>query len=226
MFTTVHTYDRADAGVKTDGQLLDWGWRYDLMTSVIDFVLLGKLGRLRQQTLDFAQVQRGDAVLEVGCGTGALSLDAYRRVGPSGLVAGIDPAPRQIARARANAARQVWPIDFRLAAIEQLPFVDAAFDAVLSTFMLHHLPGDLKLRGLQEVARVLRPGGRLVVLDAQHPRHDVPHQDVPGLLRQIGFDVERTHDVRLAPISVPFQTAAFAVGLKSRSTVMATDEPA
>src|SRR5262245_53313638 len=171
MFTTVHTSSQVDSGmsIQTDGQLLDWGWRYDLMTSVIDLVLFGKLRRLRQQTLDFAQVQRGDTVLDVGCGTGALSLDAYRRVGPSGLVAGIDPAPRQIARARANAARRVWPIDFRLAAIEQLPFVDAAFDAVLSTFMLHHLPDDLKRRGLLEVARVLKPGGRLVVLDAQHP---------------------------------------------------------
>ena len=53
--------------------------------------------------------------------------------------------------------------------IEHLPFPDASFDVALSTWMMHHLPDDLKRRGLAEMARVLKPAGRLVVVDATHP---------------------------------------------------------
>ena len=82
--------------------------------------------------------------------------------------------------------------------IEHLPFSNRSFDVVLSTLMMHHLPDDLKRQGLREIARVLKPGGRLVVVDFKHgaERHGRParmgageigSQGLPALLAEAGF---------------------------------------
>ncbi len=104
-------------------------------------------------------------MLDVGCGTGTLAIEVARRVGRAGRVAGVDPGIQQIARARSKAARRNLPIDFQIGVIEHLPFSDQTFDVVLSTLMMHHLPDSLKRQGLAEIARVLKPGGRLVIAD-------------------------------------------------------------
>ncbi|MBC8075174.1 MAG: methyltransferase domain-containing protein, partial [Chloroflexales bacterium] len=83
-------------------------------------------------------------------------------------VVGIDPGIEQIARARAKAARHHLPIAFQIGVIEQLAFPDQTFDVVLSTLMMHHVPARLKPQGLAEIARVLKPGGRLVIADFKH----------------------------------------------------------
>jgi ubiquinone/menaquinone biosynthesis C-methylase UbiE len=151
---------------ETKGLVLSGGWRYDLMERFIDaFVFRGQVRELRQRTADLAQIQPGEQVLDVGCGTGTLVLEVQRRVGSTGRVAGVDSGAEQIARARAKAARRHLPIEFQLGVIEQLPFPDQTFDVVLSTLMMYHLPAPLKRQGLAEIARVLKPGERLVVAD-------------------------------------------------------------
>jgi ubiquinone/menaquinone biosynthesis C-methylase UbiE len=151
---------------ETKGLIASGGWRYDLMEWFIDaFVFRGQVRQLRQRTADLARMQSGDAVLDVGCGTGTLAMEVARRVGRAGRVAGVDPGTEQIARARSKAARRNLPIDFQIGVIEQLPFPDQTFDVVLSTLMMHHLPAGLKRQGLAEIARVLKPGGRLVIAD-------------------------------------------------------------
>jgi len=136
-------------------------------------------------------------VLDVGCGTGTLALAAKERVGPTGRVVGIDPGPRQIGRARSKAARQGLDIDFRVGVIERLELPDQSFDAALSTMMMHHLPDDLKRRGLAEIVRTLKSGGRLVVADFKRPEPRAGRpvrfgagesgiQDLPGFLAQAG----------------------------------------
>ncbi len=77
-------------------------------------------------------------MLDVGCGTGTLALEAQKHVGAMGHVAGIDPGIQQIARARSKAARCHVPTDFQVGVIEHLPFPDQTFDVVLSTLMMHH----------------------------------------------------------------------------------------
>ena len=136
-------------------------------------------------------------MLDVGCGTGALALEAYKRVGATGRVCGIEPGSRQIARACAKARRAGFPLDFQIGVIEQLAFPDHSFDVVFATLVMHHLPDDLKRLGLAEIARVLKPGGRLVLVDfqrAEHPQDQTAHlgagalglQDLPHCFRKRG----------------------------------------
>ncbi|HEV8194148.1 MAG TPA: class I SAM-dependent methyltransferase [Ktedonobacterales bacterium] len=150
----------------TKGLVMDGGWRYDLMAWFFDTVWFrGQWQALRRQTITLAHLQSSEAVLDVGCGTGTLALEAARRVDHTGRVAGIDPSGVQIARAQAKAARAHLPVNFQTGVIEQLPFLDQSFDVVVSTLMMHHLPKPLKQQGLAEIARVLKPGGRLVIAD-------------------------------------------------------------
>lgn len=112
-----------------------------------------------------AGVAPGDRVLDVGTGPGYLALAASRLVGADGAAAGIDAAPEMIERARLLAARRGSKAEYLVASAERLPFDDHTFDVVVSRLVLHHLPYDVKLRALREMARVLRPGGRLLLAD-------------------------------------------------------------
>src|SRR6266498_3773811 len=188
----------AQAG-STRGWVMNLGWRYDLLVWFFDtFLLRGTLRKLPQRTADLAQLQVGEAVLDVGCGTGALAMVACTRVGTSGRVCGIDPGPKQVARARTKAERAGLSIDFQVGVIEQLAFPDHSFDVVLSTLVMHHLPDDLKRRGLAEMLRVLTLGGRLVIVDFNRPEvrqgksarfgaGTLGLQDMPALLTAAGF---------------------------------------
>ncbi len=149
---------------ETKGLILNGGWRYDLHGWFFDtFWFHGQVRELRRRTATLARLQPGEQVLDVGCGTGTLAIEVARRVGRAGRVAGIDPSLEQIAHARSKAARRHVPVEFQIGVIEQLAFPNQTFDAVLSTLMLHHLPESLKRQGLAEIARVLKPGGRLVI---------------------------------------------------------------
>lgn len=185
---------------ETQGLVMNWGWRYDLMVWFVDGLVRGRLAALRRRALELAAPQPGESVLDVGCGTGTLALLASALVGQAGRVAGIDPGSRQIARARSKADRAGRAVDFRTGVIEDLSFAEGSFQVVLSTMMMHHLPEDLKRRGLSEIRRVLAPQGRLVVADFLRPETgdhgrssfgagETGAQDQPELLEQAGFEV-------------------------------------
>ena len=180
---------------ETKGLILNSGWRYDLGGWFGDtFLFQGQLRALRQRTADLAGLQPGETVLDVGCGTGTLALEAQRRVGAAGRVCGIDPGAQQIAWARTKAARRSLPIEFQIGVIERLTFPEATFDAVLSTIMFHHLGDGLKRQGLLEIARVLKPGGRLVIADFNRPQEPQAQRapfgsvrDLPAFVKEAGF---------------------------------------
>jgi ubiquinone/menaquinone biosynthesis C-methylase UbiE len=193
----------------TQGHVLHWARFYDPVTSLCT---LGHRAQLRRETVDLAGIQPGAAVLDVGCGTGDVALAAHQRTDPTGTVCGIDPAPEMIAVARRKAARAGVDVNFQIGVIEGLAFPTASFDFVLSSLMMHHLPHDVKRRGLAEIMRVLRPGGRVLIIDAKRPavwlgrvmttvlghaalREGI--QDLPALLHEAGFTNVHSGSLRL-----------------------------
>jgi demethylmenaquinone methyltransferase / 2-methoxy-6-polyprenyl-1,4-benzoquinol methylase len=126
--------------------------------------------RWRARAADFAQVGPGSRVLDVATGTGDLAIELARRVAPEGEVLGSDFSEGMLERARAKVATQdqvgVRP-RFEWADAMQLPYADACFDAVTVGFGARNFE-DLD-RGLAEMARVVRPGGRVVVLEITTP---------------------------------------------------------
>jgi ubiquinone/menaquinone biosynthesis C-methylase UbiE len=87
-------------------------------------------------SVELAGVKPGDRVLEVGCGTGSLSLAAKAQAGPSGAVHGVDAAPEMVEAARRKAARLGADVDFKVGLIQDIPFSKAQFDVVLCSFMI------------------------------------------------------------------------------------------
>ena len=160
-----HHSHSVEQPAQTEGAMIRWAPYYDFTVNII---ALGHAGMLRRMTVDNALIKPGDAVLDVGCGTGEVALLAKTRA-KAGKVYGIDPAPEMIAVARNKAARKELDIDFRVGVIEALPFPDESVDVVTSSLMMHHLPDELKARGLAEIYRVLKPGGRLLIADFMRP---------------------------------------------------------
>lgn len=104
-----------------------------------------------------ARIEPGDRVIDVACGTGVLALAALNRAGPTGKVTGLDPNPDMLGVARRKTSR----IDWRDGRAEELPFPDRSFDAAVSQFGLMFFAE--RAKGLREMMRVLKPGGRLAV---------------------------------------------------------------
>ena len=146
----------------TTGHVLHWARAYDALVWVLT---VGNEGRFRQRVAELARLEAGQSVLDVGCGTGALAIAAKGFVGAGGEVAGVDPSPQMVARARRKAAKAGVEARFDVGTIEALPFADGTFDTVLSSLMLHHLADDGLTQGLGEIARVLKAGGRFLAVD-------------------------------------------------------------
>jgi ubiquinone/menaquinone biosynthesis C-methylase UbiE len=163
------------AHAETSGIVLHGGRFYD--------VALGRFIRTTDaEILTRAGVVPGDRLLDVGTGPGYLALAASRLVAPGGTAIGIDASPEMIARARTRAERAHSEAEYRVATAEALPFDDDAFDVVVSRLVFHHLPGDVKRQALTEMLRVLRPGGRLLIVDFASPTAQRAHHLVAHLL--------------------------------------------
>jgi ubiquinone/menaquinone biosynthesis C-methylase UbiE len=124
--------------------------------------------RHRAWLVDTAAIHAGERVLDLGCGTGALSL-ALKARHPEAAVHALDPDPKALARARAKATDAGLSVAFEQGFADALPYPDASFDHVVSSLVLHHLEPAQKDAAFREVARVLAPGGALHVLDFGPP---------------------------------------------------------
>jgi demethylmenaquinone methyltransferase / 2-methoxy-6-polyprenyl-1,4-benzoquinol methylase len=133
---------------------------YDLMNSVMT---AGLHHRWRERAADLARLRPGDRALDVATGTGDLALELAKRVAPGGEVIGSDFSHGMLERARTKAPELTWEWGNAL----ELPYPDDSFDAATVGFGARNF-SDLE-RGLAEMARVVRPGGRVVVLEITTP---------------------------------------------------------
>lgn len=158
MTTTV----KEDPPRGTTGAVVHRAAQYDLLIWLLTF---GRERQFRERLLEPARLQVGESVLDVGCGTGTLAIAAKRRVGQTGAVWGLDASAPMIARATTKAQKAGVAVTFETGVAESLPFENERFDVVLCTVMLHHLPRAAREKGIREMRRVLKPGGRLLVVD-------------------------------------------------------------
>jgi demethylmenaquinone methyltransferase / 2-methoxy-6-polyprenyl-1,4-benzoquinol methylase len=134
---------------------------YDLMNSLMT---AGLHHRWRERAADLATVGPGGRALDVASGTGDLAIELARRVGPTGTVVGSDFSEAMLDRAREKSSAVTWEWANAL----ELPYPDGGFDAATVGFGARNF-SDLD-RGLAEMARVVRPGGRVVILEITTPQ--------------------------------------------------------
>jgi ubiquinone/menaquinone biosynthesis C-methylase UbiE len=151
----------------------------------------GRERTLRETTVSLADVKPGDCVLEVGCGTGTLTLAAKRRTGPSGKVFGIDIIPGMIELSQRKAAQANEDVTFQLGSIDDIPFSANQFDVVMCSFMIFHMSENTRRKGIAEIYRVLKPKGRLLVLDLA-----LPTQPLSRTIAQMLLGGMLQHDLR------------------------------
>ena len=156
-----------------------WARTYDALVAPY---LLGNEGRLRRETIRVLNLQPGQVVLDVGCGTGRNFPLIQEQIGPTGTLVGVDCTPAMLSRAQARINRQGWKN-------AQLVQGDAAqlvlgrqFDAVLCTLAMSVISH--YKRALQRMIAHVRPGGQVVIADAKRSsrRYARPFNGVADLL--------------------------------------------
>jgi len=137
---------------------------YDRANQILSF---GRHHAWRRAAVARSGAKAGDRVLDCATGTGDLAIAFRRAVGPAGEVVGTDFCEAMLEPAPAKAARAGLPVRFEVADVLALPYADASFDIASIAFGIRNV--DDPERGLRELARVVRPGGRVVVLEFGQP---------------------------------------------------------
>ncbi|WP_454194274.1 class I SAM-dependent methyltransferase [Nocardia sp. Marseille-Q1738] len=165
------------------GVLLTQPRRYRALKSAF---LLGRAGRLNVRLAELARPSPDAVVVDIGCGPGDFSRVLARA---AGQVTGVDPSAPMIDYATAR-SRYLTNCRFELGTAQSLPLPDASVDLVTSTFAMHHIPAAHRTAAVEQMFRVLRPGGRLLLADT-HPTGPVHSTAVRVMAR---FAAHRTHD--------------------------------
>lgn len=155
--------------LKTRGRTLDYA--ASIYDPVMNIATLGRAKSARTEAIDILDFKATDKILDLGCGTGVMTIQIAKHLKSPGHIIGIDAAENMIKVANRN-LKKTSPGDtcsFMAALAEELPFEGESFDYCFSSMFYHHLPLELKKISLQESYRILKPGGVLVVIDIDKP---------------------------------------------------------
>lgn len=146
--------------------------RFEWLTCFYDPVIRWTLreSTFKARLLELARIERRHRVLDLGCGTGTLTL-LIKSHHPRAQIIGLDADPKVLEIARAKAARAGLDITLDHGMAFELPYLDNFFDRVVSSLLFHHLTREKKERTSKEIFRVLRPGGELHVADWGKPQN-------------------------------------------------------
>lgn len=168
-----------DAGVKAVAEA--FGYTAEQLTSI---PAEANMGLSCGNPTAIASIRPGEVVVDLGSGGGLDVFLASKLVGPRGKAIGIDMTPEMIERARANAQKGRYQnVEFHLATIDRLPLADASVDCVISNCVINLAPD--KLAVFREMARVLKPGGRLAVSDIAL-KADLPSEVAQSMAAYVG----------------------------------------
>lgn len=144
--------------------------RFHWLTPLYDPLLRWAMGEasFKKQLVKQANIQPGQRVLDLGCGTGTLTI-LIKQTQPQAEVVGLDGDPSVLAIAREKAERSGIAITWDQSMAYEMPHPDGSFDRVLSSLLFHHLSSDNKKRALAEIWRVMKPGGELHLVDFGKP---------------------------------------------------------
>jgi demethylmenaquinone methyltransferase / 2-methoxy-6-polyprenyl-1,4-benzoquinol methylase len=163
--------------------------RYDVMNFVMT---MGQDQRWRRDAVEVANVTPGDSVLDVATGTGDLALELASRIAPRGHVIGVDFSEPMLQLARKKSAGRHLPVSFLVGDALRLEFSDNSFAAATCAFGLRNL--DDRLRGIQEMARVVAPGKRIVILELTPPSNVLARQYMDHVIPRLGQVLARARD--------------------------------
>jgi ubiquinone/menaquinone biosynthesis C-methylase UbiE len=202
---------------KVDGQFLP-ALRFAGLTPLYDPILrwIMRERAFKAQLISQAHLGEGQKVLDLGCGTGTLTLMA-KRAYPQAELVGIDPDAEVLARARAKSARAGVTIAWDDGSATDLPYPDRSFDRILSSLVSHHLARPERQTAFREMWRVLRPGGELHLVDFGPPRN-LPMRLIAAALRPLEeaadhFDGLLPRQIEEAGFASVTQTARFDTAL-------------
>lgn len=139
-------------------------FEFDFLTPIYDYTcsIIGLGKGFRQQVLKSVEIKSGQTILDVGCGTGVF-LEVLKQKYPNVKAVGVDPDKKALKIACKRLADE--GIELKESFAESLPLGDQSVDIVFSSLAFHHMPSVIKQKAIQEIHRVLRPGGKVVIAD-------------------------------------------------------------
>jgi ubiquinone/menaquinone biosynthesis C-methylase UbiE len=159
---------KTELSASTRGRTLDYAASvYDWLSPLMTFGHEKKMGQIALKLMD---LKGHEKMIDIGCGTGTLTVEAGQKLSANkgGHIIGIDAAAKMIALARKKITAMPQ-VRFDVSAAEKLGYKDESFDLALSTFFFHHIDAELKLAALNEMWRVLKKGGKAVIVDVDTP---------------------------------------------------------
>ncbi len=160
---SLHDHSRHGDG----GGVINYPRAYEVLAEI---GFAGRRRRVFSRLAALTGIRQGERILDVGCGTGYLTRLLAPLAGPAGQVTGIDPSAPMLDHARERAPHNC---SYQVGEGQALPFPDASFDVLVSTVAVHHMPSSARGLAVQEMFRVLRPGGRLLIAEFHPPANPI-----------------------------------------------------